>query len=165
MTDDAETRADLEARFWKALRSDMTVMLGLDKETEQRPMTAQLASDEDRGPIWFFSAKDHDLNRRLEGATPATFTFVSKGHDLWATVSGTLVEDMNRAMIDKLWNPHVAAWYPGGKEDPSLSLLRFDPASAKIWKDGSSLMAGLLSLLGRDPQADYQDNTATVNLR
>ncbi len=53
----AETadKADLEKRFWKALRSDMTLMLGLDgvEDGHARPMTAQ-CEEEDRGPIWFF---------------------------------------------------------------------------------------------------------------
>jgi general stress protein 26 len=72
---------------------------------------------------------------------------------------------MNRAMIDKLWNPYVSAWYEDGKDDPKLLLLRMDLSHAKIWKDGSSLVAYALTLLGRDPQQDYQDNVASVSLR
>ena len=29
--------------------------------------------------------------------------------------------------IDRLWNPFVAAWFEGGKSDPKLALLRFEP--------------------------------------
>jgi hypothetical protein len=49
------TPQQLEEKFWKALKSDMTVMLGLDgvEDGHARPMTAQLEHD-DRGPIWFF---------------------------------------------------------------------------------------------------------------
>jgi hypothetical protein len=44
--------AELESKFWKALRSDMTVMLGLNgvDDGHARPMTAQMDSDEG-GPI------------------------------------------------------------------------------------------------------------------
>lgn len=165
MADTATKDAEIEARFWKALRKDMTVMLGTAQHADARPMTAQLATDEDKGPIWFFGAKDSDLHREVQGPTPATFTFASKGHDVWANVQGSISLDMNRAMIDKLWNPYVAAWYEGGKDDPKLALFRFDPTEAKIWKDGSSLVAGVLALFGRDPGKDYQDNTAEVSLR
>jgi general stress protein 26 len=50
---------ELERKFWKALKSDMTVMLGLDgvEDGHARPMTAQLEHD-DRGPIWFFTANE-----------------------------------------------------------------------------------------------------------
>ena len=55
------TQADIEARFWKALKSDRTIMVGLDaiEDAHPRPMTAQF--DDDRGPIWFFTAKDTEL--------------------------------------------------------------------------------------------------------
>jgi hypothetical protein len=50
------TPQELEQRFWKALKSDMTLMLGLDgvEDGHARPMTAQL-EHENRGPIWFFT--------------------------------------------------------------------------------------------------------------
>lgn len=43
---------EMEEKFWKALRSDMTVMLGLTdvEDGHSRPMTAQLEEDEG-GPI------------------------------------------------------------------------------------------------------------------
>ena len=51
-------------------------------------------------------------------------TFTSKGHDLFATVHGRLSLDNDRAVIDRLWNCYVAAWYERGKDDPKLALLR-----------------------------------------
>ena len=167
MAYDAAKDEELEAKFWAALRKDMTVMLGLGSEIEFRPMTAQMLDKEDHGPVWFFTAKSTEIGRHLMGGAPkeAAFHFVSKGHDVWATVSGTMQVDMNRAVIDKLWNPFVAGWYEEGKDDPDLLLLRMDLAHGKIWKDGSSLVALALSYLGRDPKQDYQDNVASVSLR
>jgi general stress protein 26 len=63
-----------------------------------------------------------------------------------------------------LWNPWVAAWYEGGKDDPKLALLRFDPASAEIWRNGSSLLAGLQLLFGGTPKAEFKDSVAKVSL-
>jgi general stress protein 26 len=56
------TPQELERKFWKALKTDMTLMLGLDgiEDGHARPMTAQLEHD-DRGPIWFFTANDHAI--------------------------------------------------------------------------------------------------------
>lgn len=154
------TDAELRAQFWKALRGDQTVMLGLagDWPEPARPMTAILEGREDHGPIWFFTAKDTQLAEGLEATSPAFFTFASKGHDVFATVQGNLTPDNDREMIDRLWSPFVAAWYEGGKEDPKLLLMRFDPVEAEIWQSGSSLVAGLKMLLGADVQKDYQDN-------
>ena len=75
-----------------------------------------------------------------------------------------MTRSTDRATIDRLWNKWVAAWYQGGKEDPKLALLRFDPASAEIWRDGSSLLSGLKLLLGGDPKVDAKDSVAKVSL-
>lgn len=156
---------ELKARFWKALKSDMTMMVGVDGQEDghARPMTAQL--DGDRGPIWFFTSKDSSLAKLTDAGDRAIATFTAKGHDLFATVHGTLAIDNDRAVIDRLWNPFVAAWYEGGKDDPKLLLLRLDAEQAEIWLDGSSLIAGIRMLMGSDPKEDYKANVATVNLK
>ncbi len=161
MTDELELRE----KFWKALKSDMTVMLGLAgvDEGHTRPMTAQL--DGDGGPIWFFTSTESELVKQVDATPRAVATFASKGHDVFAAIHGDLVVDNDRAVIDRLWNRFVAAWYEQGKDDPKLVLLRFDAERAEIWKDGSSLWAGIKMLLGSDPKQDYKDNVAEVTLK
>lgn len=161
------TPKQLQDKFWSALKSDMTMMLGLDgiEDGHARPMTAQL--DGEHGPIWFFTSRDNALVRKLAAgrAERAIATFCSKGHDLFATVHGNLAIDDDRRMIDRLWNRFVAAWFEGGKDDPKLVLLRLDAERAEIWEDASSLVSGLKMLLGIDPKADYKDKVAEVTLR
>jgi general stress protein 26 len=156
---------ELTTKFWKALRSDMTVMLGLDgaRGGPLVPMTAQ--GEGQHGPIWFFTAKDNSLVQNLGSGSPAFATFASKGHDLFATIHGELSIDNNRAVIDQLWNRFVAAWYEGGKDDPKLTLLRFDAQRAEIWSDASSLVAGIKILVGMDPKEEFKDKVAKVSLK
>jgi general stress protein 26 len=160
------TPQELEQKFWKALKSDMTVMLGLNgvEDGHTRPMTAQL-EHEDRGPIWFFSSNETAIVQQLGQGERAIATFASKGHDLFATIHGTLRVDNDRAVIDRLWNRFIAAWFEGGKDDPKLTLLRLDPERAEIWGDASSLVAGIKMLLGADPKQEYKDKVAEVSLR
>jgi general stress protein 26 len=159
-------RAEIEAKFWKSLKSDMTVMLGLVgvEQGHAQPMTAQLGEDDKGGPIWFFTAKDVDLVLAMGDASRAMIHFASKGHDLFASVEGRLVRDNDRATIDRLWNPFAAAWYEEGKDDPKLQLIRFDPEAAQIWLNENSLFAGVKMLFGADPKKDYKDKVAEVSL-
>ena len=55
---------ELKKKLWKALKSDMTVMLGLTGEADgdARPMTAQI--EKEGGPIWFFTAKDTEIAQK-----------------------------------------------------------------------------------------------------
>ena len=155
---------ELRERFWKALKSDMTMMIGLDgvEDGHARPMTAQL--DGEHGPIWFFTAKDNTIVQKLAPSSRAIATFASKGHDLFATVHGTLAVETDRRVVDRLWNRFVAAWFEGGKDDPKLALIRLDPETAEIWIDASSVVAGIKMLLGMDPKVDYKDKVGKVAL-
>ena len=155
------TPRELEAKFWKSLGSERTMMLGLDgvEDGHARPMTGQF--EDDRSPIWFFTSNDNGIVRALgAGSGRAIATFTSKGHDLFATIHGAIVVDTDRAVVDRLWNPFVAAWYEGGKDDPKLALLRLDADNAEIWENASSVFAGLKLLLGADPKKDYKDKVA-----
>lgn len=120
---------DIKKHFWKALADSPYVMVGQTGEREHSiPMNAQLDKNA-HGAFWFFTSTDN----RLSGGGPAMAQFASKGHDLFACISGTLRREPDRAVLDKLWNNGIAAWYPGGKEDPKLVLLRFDLDDAEIW--------------------------------
>lgn len=158
------TPDELKDKFWKAVKSDRTMMIGLTgvDQSHTRPMTANLDGDE--GPIWFFSSTDAELVQQVTTAGQAVATFADKGHNLFACVHGRLGHETDRSMIDKLWNPFVAAWYEGGKSDPKLALLRFDPGQAEIWLDGSGIVAAIKMLVGIDPKTDYRDNVAQVKL-
>jgi general stress protein 26 len=156
---------ELKANFWKALKADRTMMIGLDAEGDghARPMTAQ--TEGEQSPIWFFTAKNSAMVQKLNQDSRAVATFVSKGHELFASVHGTIRIDNDRATIDRLWNRFIAAWYKGGKDDPNLALLRFDADHAEIWLDGSSPVAGIKMLLGADPKEEYKDHVAQVSLQ
>ncbi|HKU13410.1 MAG TPA: pyridoxamine 5'-phosphate oxidase family protein [Steroidobacteraceae bacterium] len=161
--------AQLSEKLWKALKSDMTVMLGLAgvDEGHSQPMTAQLDDDAAAagGPIWFFTSTQTDLVKAMGGQSRRALAhFASKGHDLFATLHGELMLDDDRARIDRLWNRFVAAWFEGGKDDPQLQLLRFEPEDAQVWLNEHSLLAGVKLLMGRDPKAEYRDKVGHVDL-
>jgi general stress protein 26 len=164
------THIEIKEKFWKALKSDRTMFLGLaeGEDGHARPMTAQL-DDEGlegnlySGPIWFFTSTESGLYQKITQDARAMAHFTSKGHDVWATLHGTLTTTRDRAIIDRLWNNFVAAWY-NGKDDPKIALIRLDPENAEIWIDASSVVAGIKMLLGIDPKEDYKDKVAEVRL-
>ena len=158
---------EIASKFWKSLKHDMTLMLGLAgvEEGHAQPMTAQFDPDREHGPIWFFTAKDTDLVRAMGENHAAVAHFVSKGHDLFASLHGELVLENDRAMVDRLWNRFVAAWFKGGKDDPNLQLIRLDPERGQVWLNENNLFAAVKLMLGSDPKRDYKDKVAQVNLR
>ncbi len=136
--------AELKKHLWKKMADSPFLMIGLmDSREHHIPLTAQL--DEDQvDTLFFFVGKDN----RLIGGGAAMAHFISKGHDYFACLDGTLSIDNDFAMIDKLWNKQVEAWFPGGKDDPNLALLRFDIASAELWETDMSVSGRLKMLFG-----------------
>ena len=139
MTDTAQLKTDL----WKKMADSPYVMVGLDGAGHSLPLTAQLDQDQ-VDTLFFFIGKDN----RVAGGGPGMIQFVSKGHDYFACLAGTARIDNDPAQIDKLWNNQVEAWFPGGKSDPNLALLRFDIDSAELWETDISITGKLKMLFG-----------------
>jgi general stress protein 26 len=154
MADQTELKRDL----WKRMAQSPFLMIGLTGSGDHsEPLTAQL--DEDQvDTIWFFIGKD---NRIAKGGA-AMAQFVSKGHDYFACLSGSAQVQNDPSMIDKLWSPQVEAWFPGGKADPNLALLRFDIDSAELWESDMSLSGKLKMLFGGKIEPSEEGSHAVV---
>jgi general stress protein 26 len=159
---------EIEERFWDALNDSPFLMLGIEgaRDGATQPMTVQF-EDQDcaAGQLWIFTANDHDFTRALAHSNRAIATYSAKGHDLFASLRGTLEIVNDRATVDRLWNPIVAEWYEG-KDDPKLALVRFQVEDAKIWLSNVKgfLTPALNKLLGRKPEAGMKEHVAEVEL-
>lgn len=164
MADDRE----IEDKFWKALKDSPFMMLGIEgaRDGATQPMTAQFEDeDRDAGVLWIFTANDHDFTRSMGQSNRGIAAFSAKGHELFASLRGTLQIVNDPGTIDRLWNPIVAEWYEG-KDDPKLALVRFDVEDAKIWLSDVEgfLKPALNKLLGRKPEAGMKEKVAEVEL-
>lgn len=148
---------EIKRTFWAKLADSPFVMVGLDAGGHSEPLTAQL-DDEAVDTLWFFIARDN----RMAAGGPAMVQFAAKGHDFFACLSGQARIDNDFAQIDKLWNKQAEAWFPGGKSDPNLALLRIDIADAEMWAADISLTGRLKMLFGGDIRADEAGSHARV---
>ena len=164
----ADDKREIEEKFWKALKDSPFIMLGVEgtRDGATQPMTANFEDEDcEAGILWIFTAKDHDLTQAMGQSTRAIGSYSAKGHDLFASLRGTLQIVNDRETIDRLWNPIVAEWYEG-KDDPKLALVRFDVEDAKIWQSSVSgfLKPMVNKLLGRKPEAGMKEHVAEVSL-
>ena len=137
---------DPKQAFWKALSLSPFLMVKLNASSDHSiPMTSVL--DDDLGPvhggaIWFFTTRDN----RLAAGGPAMAQFISRGHDLFACVAGTLVEETDSRVINQLWSSVVEGWYDQGRADPSLLVLRMELADMEVWVPNMGIH-GMLKLM------------------
>jgi general stress protein 26 len=132
MATDIHDQAAVQTRLWDEIEKHQVGMLGLVGAGPHhfQPMTAFL--DRATHQIWFFSYKDTALARAVAAPTPAMFTF-QHDHALYACIGGSLEVQYDADRMERFWNSTVAAWYPAGKHDPRLTLLRLDAREAEVW--------------------------------
>lgn len=151
---------ELREKFWKAMAASPYVILQLDADPDTAaPMTAQLDKDASSA-IWFFTSRDN----RFAEMGGATATFASKGHDVFARFHGMLVEETDRARLDKQWNNFVEAWFPGGKDSPNLLFLRMDLGDASIWAGEMGVIGTAKMALGMDVTDDVKGGYTNTKL-
>jgi len=148
---------DLKKTLWKRMEAGPFIMLGLDGGGHSEPLTAQL--DKDQVDTLFFFV---NRNNRLVPGGPAMAQFVSKGQDFFACLSGSVSVDNDQAMIDKLWSTSVESWFPAGRNDPSLTLIRFDIDEAELWEADISLSGKLKMLFGGKIKPSEEGSHAVV---
>jgi general stress protein 26 len=51
----------------------------------------------------------------------------------FAFISGTVRIMRDRALIDRLWSEAWRAWFSGGKDDPSLCILKIEAREGEYW--------------------------------
>ena len=130
----AHSQADLQERLWKEIEKARYGMLGLVEKSPAghfQPMTA--FCERHNGQIWFFTRTDTDLARAVEQGGKAMFIVQAKDQGFQACMGGTLSQALDRQRMEAYWNPVVSAWYPEGKADPRLTMLRLDLDDAQVW--------------------------------
>ena len=51
----------------------------------------------------------------------------------FASISGELAVVLDRALIDEMWKEAWTLWFPKGKSDPNIALLRFTSYEGEFW--------------------------------
>lgn len=140
--------------MWESMTNSPFLMIGLNAYPEHRePMTAQLDEDAD-SMFWFYTTKQ---NRIVSGG-PAMAQFVGKDHKVFASISGSLAQETDPAVIDKYWSKKVAAWYQGGREDANLCMMRFQLSDAEVWTVDPDLSGRFKLLTGKTVDPEQMGN-------
>ena len=150
-------KKELREEFWHAFEKSPFIMLRLEGAGgHAEPMTAQL-DKEAVHTIWFFTSRDN----RIATGGRAMGQFSAKGHDVFACLAGTLVEETDQARIDQHWSKEVEAWFPQGRNDPNLMMLRFEIDDAEVWTVELGLFGTFKMLTGSAVKSSEMGQHAT----
>lgn len=81
------------------------------------------------------SVKVHEIEKNPD----ALLTFQSTRQ--FASVKGEVAIAQDKALLDTLWKETWKVWFPGGKADPNIAILKFTPHVGEFWDNAG--MQGL----------------------
>lgn len=99
------------------------------------------------GTLWFFTKKSSPKVDQIENhEQQVNLSFADVSDASYVSISGTAHEMDDRAKIEELWSPAAKPWFPDGKDDPQLTLLKVDTHLAEYWDSTSSRMVRFLEM-------------------
>ncbi|MBF0671276.1 MAG: pyridoxamine 5'-phosphate oxidase family protein [Salinibacterium sp.] len=117
------------AALVKASKIAMLTTMTAEGRHESRPLAVQ--EEEFAGDLWFFTQDPSNKVEAIRTHPQVNASFQSnKG---FVSIAGTAEIVHDRQLIDELWNPMVEAWFPEGRDDPKVALIRVRAEAAEYW--------------------------------
>jgi len=129
-------------------------------DLHSRPMSVNGDIDPD-GDLWFFTSASSHKVAEISKLPKVNVSFADPDNQHYVSISGKaqLVRDRNK--IEELWKPEFKMWFPEGKDDPQVALLRVNLEKAEYWDSPSSTIGYVLnfvSSLVTGKEADHGEN-------
>ena len=124
-----------------------------------RPMSTQ--NDEFNGVLWFLTSTDSHKMSEVEADNRVNVSYAEPKSNRFISVSGTASMVQDQGLIEKYWNPMHRAWFPEGKDDPRLCLLKVEVEQAEYWDASSSTLrqlVGFVKAIVTNKEADVGEN-------
>ncbi len=138
MTDKTQTEAT--QKMWEMMKSISFAMLTTedDDNLRARPMVA--AQSEFGGTLWFFTrASSHKVDEVNQDQRVGV-TYADPSKQDYVSLSGRAKLIRDKSAIDAHWGESMRTWFPKGKGDPDIALLKVDVTMAEYWDAPNSTM-------------------------
>lgn len=110
-----------------------------------RPMALQAVDEQ--GVFYFFSTATSNKNYEIQNDPYVQLFFENNGHGEYLSVYGKAVVSRDKEKISELWTNLAKVWFPGGQDDPDLTLISITPESCSYWDTKHNRMVQLLKLV------------------
>lgn len=129
----------------KDIRIAMLTTALPDGSLRSRPMATQ--DEEFDGTLWFFTGAESGKVHEIEDDQHVNLSYSEPSDQKYVSVSGKARIVRDRAKIDELWSTPLKAWFPDGKDDPNIALLKIEVENAEYWDTPSSKMVHLIGMV------------------
>ncbi len=120
----------------KDIRICMMTTAGSDGSFDSRPMATQ--KTEFDGDVWFLTRGESGKVHEIEDDAHVSLLYADTGDSKYVAAKGKATVSKDKAKIHELWNPMFKAWFPGGEDDPEITVLKVSLTEAQYWEASSS---------------------------
>jgi general stress protein 26 len=128
----------------KGARIAMLTTVAADGRLRSRPMAALKRSFD--GDIWFVTRASAPKTEEIRDNQHVNVAFSEEDGDRFASISGLASLVRDAAKVQEVWSRRLKAWFPGGKKDPDLALIRVRIDRAEVWDPKKGEMVHLEGL-------------------
>jgi len=131
---------DETTKLWNLIKTiEVTMMVTEDGEfLRSRPMVA--LQDTFDGTLWFFTRASSHKVGEVETEQRVNLAYSHPSKQDYVSVSGYASLVTDRSAIEKHWSESMRVWFPKGKDDPEIALLKVTVQRAEYWDAPSSTM-------------------------
>jgi general stress protein 26 len=127
-------------KIWNLIKDIKTGMLTTRHGEELRSRPMVLVQDEYDGKLWFYTDLDSEKVFELESDNDVCVSFADPDNHVYVSLMGVGQAVQDKSLIDKYWNPFVAAWFPEGKDAPNVGMVEIKVEKGEHWNSDSSKM-------------------------
>ena len=160
------TTSNDTAKLWDMIKTVEIAMMVTEDEGLLRSRPMAMSQKEFDGTLWFFTRASSHKVAEVQAEQRVNLAYSHPGKQDYVSVSGNAALVRDRAAIDEHWAESVRTWFPKGKDDPDIALLKVTVQQAEYWDAPSSTMLHAYGYLkavatGESPQPGGH---GTVNL-
>jgi general stress protein 26 len=118
------------------IRTCMMTTVGEDGTLSSRPMYA--LEPDGAGDLWFFTRLASPKTAEVSRGGEVNLAFSHPGKQHYVSVTGRAEIVRDRGHIGDKWAEPLRTWFPDGKDDPQLALIRVHPERGEFWDSPSA---------------------------
>jgi general stress protein 26 len=134
---------DEREKVWTMIRDIQVAMLTSADEGRLRSRPMAAVDTEFGGTLWFFTRADSHKVIEVAEESQVGLSYADPKKQNYVSLSGTARLVRDAGLVDQHWTESMRVWFPKGKADPQIALLRVDVDYAEYWDAPSSTMLHL----------------------
>ncbi|WP_299760656.1 pyridoxamine 5'-phosphate oxidase family protein [uncultured Pontibacter sp.] len=146
MNTDRNTKENLEKLIHKIKDVKIAMMTTVDDDGTLRSRPMKTQKTEADGDLWFFTGYESGKTHEIEHDAHVNLSFADPDDNLYVSISGKAQVLRDQQKIDELWSSDMKAWFPDGKEDKNIGLIRVKIDKAEYWDTPNNTMVILYGM-------------------